>query len=182
MEPIIFERADVRELAGELVKCGACTGIDLTQHVYDNWFLYAAPIKYINSCTDEQYICPSMLAFRAGDYVNTYHTYIFGMVKNAIDAIVHEMNEHCSVKPVCYSAADEFELREIEEMHAAFEYIKNDNYEFVIHRAYELGFDAVHLHIDYIDGLQIVINGTDRYKVKFRVYYGNAVIGEYVNL
>jgi hypothetical protein len=179
MEPIIFERADVRELAGELVKCGACTGIDLTQHVYDNWFLYAAPIKYINSCTDNSYICPSRLAFRAGDYVNTYHAYIFGMVKNAIDAIVHEMYENCSVKPVCYSAADEFELREIEEMHYAFEQIKNGDFEFVRDRAYELEFDAVHLHLDNELQLQLVANGTEYYSVKFRVYYGNTVIGEY---
>ena len=178
MEPIIFERADVRELAGELVKCGACTGIDLTQHIYDRWFLYAAPIKYVNSCTDAEYICPSRMAFRAADYVKSYHTYIFGMVKNAISAVVHEMHENCSVKPVCYSASDEFELREIEEMHTAFEYIKNGDYEFVRDRAYELGFDAVHLHLDGENQLHLTINGTDAYRVKFRVYFGDLVIGE----
>lgn len=179
MEPIIFERADIRELAGELVKCGICTGVDLTQHINDRWSLFAAPIKYVNSCTDNSYICPSRLAFRAGDYVNTYHTYIFGMVKNAIDAIVHEMYENCSVKPVCYSATDEFELREIEEMHAAFEYIRNGDFEFVRDRAYELGIDAAHLHIDNEMQLQITIDGTENYRVKFRVYYGDIVIGEY---
>jgi len=179
MEPIIFERADVRELAGELVKCGACTGIDLTQHIYDRWSLFAAPIKYIGSCTDTAYICPSRLAFRAGDYVATRKTFYFGMVENAIDTILHEMYENCSVKPVCYDAADEFELREIEEMHAAFEYIKNGDYEFVRDRAYEIGIDAAHLHIDNGMHLQITINGTENHIVKFRVYYGDIAIGEY---
>ena len=179
MEPIILERADVRELAAELIKCGACTGIDLTQHIYDRWSLFAAPIKYVSSCTDTAYICPSRIAYRAGDYVATRKTFYFGMVENAIAAIVHEMNEHCSVKPVCYSAADEFELREIKEMHAAFEYIRNGDFEFVRDRAYELGFDAVHLHLDNELRLQLVANGTEYYSVKFRVYYGNIVIGEY---
>jgi hypothetical protein len=179
MEPIILERADVRELAAELVKCGACTGVDLTQHIYDRWSLFAAPIKYVSSCTDTAYICPSRIAFRAGDYVATRQGFYFGMVENAIAAILHEMNENCSVRPVCYSATDEFELREIEEMHAAFEYIKNGDYEFVRDRAYELEFDAVHLHIDNEMQLQITINGTENYRVKFRVYYGDIVIGEY---
>jgi hypothetical protein len=179
MDPIILERQDVRELAGELIKCGICTGVDLTQNVYDNWFSYAAPIKYINSCTDNAYVCPSRLAFRAGDYVNTYHAYIFGMVKNAVDSIVHEMYENCSVRPVCYAANDEFELREIEEMHAAFEYIRNGDFEFVRDRAYELGVDAVHLQIDNEHQLKLVVNGTENYRVKFRVYYGDIVIGEY---
>jgi hypothetical protein len=101
------------------------------------------------------------------------------MVENAIAAILHEMNEHCSVRPLCYSATDEFELREIEEMHAAFEYIKNGDYEFVRDRAYELGFDAVHLHLNNEMQLQFIVNGTEYYSVKFRVYYGNTVIGEY---
>jgi hypothetical protein len=101
------------------------------------------------------------------------------MVENAIAAILHEMNEHCSVKPVCYSATDEFELREIEEMHAAFEYIRNGDFEFVRDRAYELGIDAVHLEIDNEHQLQLTINGTENYRVKFRVYYGDIVIGEY---
>ena len=179
MEPIILERADVRELAAEMVKCGACTGIDLTQHFHDRWAEFAAPLKYINSCTDNAYICPSRLAFRAGDYVNTYHAYIFGMVKNAVDALVHEMYENCSVRPVCYSENDEFELREMEEMHAAFQYITNGDFEFVRDRAYELGFDAVHLQLDNEHQLKLVVNGTENYRVKFRVYYGDVVIGEY---
>jgi hypothetical protein len=178
MDPIIFERADIRELAGELIKCGICTGVDLTQHVYDNWFLYAAPIKYINSCTDNAYICPSRLAFRAGDYVNTYHAYIFGMVKNAIDAITHEMHENCSIRPICYSQNDIFELREIEEMHAACEYIKNGDFEFVRDRVHELGIDAAHLHINNEHQLMLTINGTENYRVAFRVYFVDQIIGQ----
>lgn len=178
MEPIILERADVRELAGELIKCGICTGSNLTQQIYDAWALWAAPIKYISSVTDTAYICPSRIAFRAGDHVATRQGFYFGMVQNSIDALVHEMYENCSVRPVCYSENDKFELREIEEMHAACEYIKNTDYQFLIDRAYELGVDAVHMHNDYIDGLQVVINGTDRYKVEFRVMYGDIVIGE----
>ena len=88
MEAINFERADVKELAGELVKYGESTDIDLVQYVYDNWDLYAAPIKYVNGCTDAAYICPSHLAFGGEDYVNRYHTYFFDMVKNAIDTIL----------------------------------------------------------------------------------------------
>ena len=88
MELIIFERDDVRELASELVKYGASTNIDLVQYVYDNWSLYAAPIEYVNSCTDAAYLCPSHLAVGGEDYVNRYRTYFFDMVKNAIDTIL----------------------------------------------------------------------------------------------
>jgi hypothetical protein len=88
------------------------------------------------------------------------------------------MYENCSVRPVCYSENDEFELREIEEMHAAFQYITNGDFEFVRDRAYELGFDAVHLHFNNEMQLQLVANGTEYYRVKFRVYYGDIVIGE----
>lgn len=91
MEHIILERADVRELAGELVKLAACADIDLVQYVYDNWSLYAAPIEYVNSCTDAAYICPTHLAVGGQDYVNRYHTYFFDMVKNAIDTILEAM-------------------------------------------------------------------------------------------
>jgi hypothetical protein len=178
MEPIILERADVRELAAEMVKCGACTGIDLTQHFHDRWPLFAAPLKYINSCTDHAFICPSRVAFRAGDYAETRAGYYRKLVENAIAAVLHEMYENCSIKPVCISATDEFELREIEEMHAACEYIQNSDFEFVRDRAYELGIDAAHLHINNEMQLQITINGTDQYRVKFRVYYGDIVIGE----
>jgi hypothetical protein len=101
------------------------------------------------------------------------------MVKNAVDSIVHEMYENCSVRPVCYSENDEFELREIKEMHAAFQYITNGDFEFVRDRAYELGVDAVHLQIDNEHQLKLVVNGTEYYRVKFRVYYGDIVIGEY---
>ena len=88
MELIFFERDDVRELASELVKYGASTKIDLVQYVYDNWSLYAAPIEYVNSCTDAAYLCPSRLAVDGKDYINRYHTYFFDMVKNAIDTIL----------------------------------------------------------------------------------------------
>jgi hypothetical protein len=178
MEPIILERPDVRELAGELIKCGICTGSNLTQQIYDAWALWAAPIKYISSVTDTAYICPSRIAFRAGDYVATRQGFYFGMVQNSIDALVHEMYENCSVRPVCYSENDEFELREIEEMHAACEYIKNSDYEFVRDRAYELGIDAAHLHFDNEGQLVLTINGSDSYFVKFRVMYGNVIMGE----
>jgi hypothetical protein len=88
MEAINFERADVKELASELVRYRASTDIDLVQYVYDNWDLCAAPIKYVNGCTDAAYICPSHLAVGGEDYVNRYHTYFFDMVKNAIDTIL----------------------------------------------------------------------------------------------
>ena len=91
MESINFERADVRELAVELFKYGASTDIDLVQYVYDNWSLYAAPIEYVNSCTDAAYICPSHLAVGGENYINRYHTYFFDMVKNAIDTILEAM-------------------------------------------------------------------------------------------
>ena len=89
----ILERDDVRELAGELVKYGASTDIDLVQYVYDNWSLYAAPIEYVSSCTDAAYICPSHLAVGGEDYVNRYHAYFFSMVKNAIDTILEAITQ-----------------------------------------------------------------------------------------
>jgi hypothetical protein len=91
MEHIIFERADVRELASELVRYRASTDIDLVQYVYDNWWWYAAPIEYVNGCTDAAYICPSHLAVGGEDYVNRYHTYFFDLVKKAIDTILEAM-------------------------------------------------------------------------------------------
>ena len=91
MEHIIFERADVRELASELVRYRASTDIDLVQYVYDNWCWYAEPIKYVNSCTDAAYICPTHLAVGGEDYVNRYHTYFFDLVKKAIDTILEAM-------------------------------------------------------------------------------------------
>ena len=91
MGHIIFERADVKELASELVRYRASTDIDLVQYVYDNWWWYAAPIEYVNSCTDAAYICPSHLAVGGENYVNRYHTYFFEMVKNAIDTILKAM-------------------------------------------------------------------------------------------
>jgi len=123
------------------------------------------------------------LARSIGDYVQTGQGYqktlIPGaMVENAIAAIMHEMCENCSVKPVCYSQYDEFELREIEESNYAFQQIQNGDYEFVRDRAYELGIDAAHLHIDGENQLQLTINGTDNYRVKFRVYFGDQIIGE----
>lgn len=178
MRPIIFERSDVRELAAEMIKCGACTGIDLTQHFIDNYFLWAGPIKFVASCTDTNYICPARAAFRAGDYVESRAAFYFQMVNSALDAIMHEMHENCSVVPVCYTAADEFQLREIEEMHAACEYIKNSDYEFVRDRAYELGIDAAHLYSNNEGQLTLTVNGTDSYFVKFRVMYGNVIMGE----
>ena len=91
MEHMIFERADVREFASDLVRYRASTDIDLVQYVYDNWSCYAAPIMFVNGCTDAAYICPSHLAVGGEDYVNRYHTYFFDMVKNAIDTILEAM-------------------------------------------------------------------------------------------
>lgn len=178
MEPIIFERSDVRELAAEMIKCCAWAGIDISGHIVANWAHFGPAVIYVNSCCDNDFICPSRVIHRAGDYIDTRRSFLQRITENAIAAVLHEMHENCSVVPVCYSENDEFQLREIEEMHAACEYIKNANYQFLIDRAYELGVDAVHMHNDYIDGLQVVINGTDRYKVEFRVMYGNVIMGE----
>ena len=183
MQPIIFNRADIRDLAREMIARGFCTGVKpVESDISDFRARYAAAIRYIDMITRP---CPPYmeLARSIGDYVQTGHGYqktlIPGaMVENAISTVLHEMCENCSVKPVCCAANDEFELREIEECNYAFEQIKNENREFVYHRVCELGFDAVHLHNDYINGLQVVINGTDRYKVKYRVYFGDQIIGE----
>lgn len=183
MEPIIFNRADIRALARDMVARGFCTGVKpVESDISDFRHKYAAAIKYINAITA---ICPEMpnLTRTAGDYVNTRQglqkTLIPGaMVENAIDAIMHEMHENCSVKPVCYSQYDEFELREIEESTYAFQQIQNGDFEFVRDRAYELGIDAAHLHIDGENQLQLTINGTDNYRVKFRVYFDDQVMGE----
>lgn len=91
MEHINFERADVRELANELVRLRASPDIDLVQYVYDNWGCYEAPIEYINSCTDAAYLCPSHLAVGGENYVNRYHRYFFDKVKKAIDTILEAM-------------------------------------------------------------------------------------------
>lgn len=179
MQPIIFERTDVRELAAEMIKCCAWAGIDISGHIVANWANFAPAVIYVNSCTDNDFICPSRVVHRAGDYVATRKSFLQRITENAIAAVLHEMYENCSVRPVCYAANDEFELREIEEMHAAFEYIRNGDFEFVHDRAYELGFDAVHLQFDNEHQLNLVVNGTEYYRVKFRVYYGDIVIGEY---
>jgi hypothetical protein len=183
MEPIIFNRADIRDLAREMIARGFCTGVKpVESDISDFRARYAAAIRYIDMITRP---CPPYmeLARSIGDYVQTGQGYqktlIPGaMVENAIAAILHEMHENCRFRPVCYSQYDIFELREIEEMHAACEYIKNGDYEFVRDRAYELGIDAAHLHIDGENQLQLTINGTDNYRVKFRVYFGDLIIGE----
>ena len=167
MEPIIFNRPDVREMTADIIKCGGCTGVDVSGVIADKWFLYAGAIKYINSATDNTFI-----------YLNRPAYQICVTVQNAIDTVIHEMHENCSVKPVLYSQYDEFELREIEESHFAFEQIKNGDYEFVRDRAYELGVDACHMHFDNENQLIAAINGTDIYRVKFRVYFGDLIIGE----
>ena len=112
------------------------------------------------------------------DYVNSRKSYLQRITENAIAAVVHEMYENCTVKPVCYTANDEFELREIEECNYAFEQIQSGDFEFVRDRAYELGIDAAHLHINNEMQLMLTINGTDNYRVKFRVYFGDLIIGE----
>ena len=178
MEPIIFNRPDIRELAGELIKCGICTGVNVSGHIVANWAHFGPAVIYVNSCCDTEFICPSRVAHRAGDYVNSRKSYLQRITENAIAAILHEMHENCSVKPVCYAANDEFELREIEECNYAFDQIKNGDYEFVRDRAHELGIDAAHLYLDGENQLQLTINGTDNYRVKFRVYFGDLVIGE----
>jgi hypothetical protein len=183
MEPIIFNRADIRDLAREMIARGFCTGVKpVESDISDFRARYASAIKYLHLITLE---CPQMssLTYTAGDYVQTGQGYqktlIPGaMVENAIAAIMHEMCENCSVKPVCYSQYDEFELREMEECSAAFQYIQIGDYEFVRDRAYELGIDAAHLHIDGENQLQLTINGSDQYRVKFRVYFGDLSIGE----
>lgn len=183
MEPIIFNRADIRELAREMIARGFCTGVKpVESDISDFRARYASAIKYLHLITLE---CPQMssLTYTAGDYVQTGQGYqktlIPGaMVQNAIDAIMYEMCENCSVKPVLYSQYDNFELREIEESHAAFEYIQNGDFEFVRDRAYELGIDACHMAFDSENQLIVTINGTDVYRVKFRVYFGDLSIGE----
>lgn len=178
MEPIIFERTDVRALAAEMIKCCAWAGIDISGHIVANWANFGPAVIYVNSCTDNDFICPSRVVHRAGDYIDTRRSFLQRITENAIAAVLHEMYENCSVIPVCYSENDEFQLREIEEMHAACEYIKNADYEFVRDRAYELGIDAAHLHHDNEGQLVLTVNGTDSYFVKFRVMYGNVIIGE----
>lgn len=167
MGPIIFDRLDVREMAADIIKCGGCTGVDVSGVIADKWFLYAGAIKYINSATDTVWIHLNRPAYQIGV-----------TVQNAIDTVIHEMHENCSVRPVCYSENDEFELREIEESHYAFEQIKNGDYEFVRDRAYELGIDACHMHSDNENQLIATINGSDNYRVKFRVYFGEINMGE----
>lgn len=178
MLPIIFNRPDVRELAGELIKCGICTGVNVSGHIVANWAHFGPAVIYVNSCCDTEFICPSRIAHPAGDYVNSRKSYLQRITENAIAAVVHEMYENCTVKPVCYTANDEFELREIEECNYAFEQIQSGDFEFVRDRAYELGIDAAHLHINNEMQLMLTINGTDNYRVKFRVYFGDLIIGE----
>lgn len=183
MDPIIFNRADIRDLAREMIARGFCTGVKPVESDFSDFRArYASAIKYLHLITLE---CPQMssLTYSAGDYVQTGQGYqktlIPGaMVQNAIDAIMHEMHENCSVKPVLYSAGDSFELREIEKCYSAFEQIQNGDFEFVRDRAYELGIDAAHLHLDGENQLQLTINGTDAYRVKFRVYFCDQVMGE----
>lgn len=183
MEPIIFNRADIRDLAREMIARGFCTGVKpVESDISDFRARYASAIKYLHLITLE---CPQMssLTYTAGDYVQTGQGYqktlIPGaMVQNAINTVLHEMHENCSVKPVLYSEYDNFELREIEESHYAFVQIQNGDYEFVRNRAYELGIDACHMHIDNENQLIAAINGTDIYRVKFRVYFCDQVMGE----
>ncbi len=183
MLPIIFNRADIRELAREMIARGFCTGVNtVNSDVIELRNNHTAAIKYINLITMP---CPQHvdLTRSPGDYVQTGHGYqktlIPGaMVLNAISTVLHEMCESCSVKPVCYAANDEFELREIEECNYAFEQIQSGDFEFVRDRVHELGIDAAHLHINNEHQLQLTINGTDAYRVKFRVYFGDLIIGE----
>lgn len=178
MEPIIFNRADIRDLAREIIKCGGCTGVNVTGHIVANWAHFGPAVVYLNSCTNDNFICPSRVAYPAGDYVNARKSYLQRITDNAINTVLHEIHENCSVRPVLYSQYDNFELREIEESHAAFEYIQNGDYEFVRNRAYELGIDACHMRIDSENQLTATINGTDAYRVKFRVYFCDQVMGE----
>lgn len=176
MEPIIFNRPDIRDLAGELIKCGICTGLNVTGHIVANWAHFGPAVLYLNSCINTEFICPSRVAHPAGDYVNSRKLYLQRITENAISAVVHEMYENCSVKPVCYCENDEFELREIEECNYAFDQIKNGDYEFVFSRLMELGA-CVLLETDNENALIAIVNG-DQYRVKFRVYFGNQIIGE----
>ena len=183
MEPIIFERADIRELAREMIARGFCTGVNtVNSDVIELRNNHAAAIKYINLITMP---CPQHadLTRSPGDYVQTGQGYqktlIPGaMVLNAISTVLHEMHENCSIRPVCIAANDEFELREIEEMHVACEQIKNGDFEFVRDRAHDLYIDAAHLHINNEHQLMLTINGTENYRVAFRVYYGDQIIGQ----
>lgn len=182
MEPIIFNRADIRALAREMIARGFCTGVKpVESDISDFRSMHAAAIRHIDMITRP---CPPYmeLARSIGDYVTTRQglqkTLIPGaMVQNAIDAIMHEMHENCSVKPVCYSQYDNWELREIEESHAAFEYIKNGDFEFVFDRLMEIGADNVDLKTDNENALIAIVNG-DQYRVKFRVYFGEINMGE----
>ena len=178
MEPIIFDRADIRALSAEIIKCGGCTGVNVTGHFVANWPAFGPAILYVNSKLDAPMLCPSRIAHPAGDYVNTRVSYLHRITDNAIAAIMHEMCENCSVRQVLYSENDTWELREIEECHYAFEQIKNGDFEFVRDRAYEFGIDACHMHIDTENQLIVTINGTDQYRVKFRVYFCDQVMGE----
>ena len=182
MLPIIFNRADIRELAREMIARGFCTGVNtVNSDVIELRNNHAAAIKYINLITMP---CPQYvdLTRSPGDYVQTGNGYqktlIPGaMVLNAISTVLHEMCESCSVKPVCYSANDEFELREIEECNYAFEQIQSGDFEFVFDRLMEIGADNVDLKTDNENALIAIVNG-DQYRVKFRVYFGDQIIGE----
>ena len=178
MQPIIFERADVRVLAAEMIKCGACIGENVTGHLIANWPQLGAAIIWVNSCADNDFICPSRIAHPAGDYIQTRKSYLQRITENAIATVLHEMHENCSIRPVCIAANDEFELREVEEMHYACEQIKNGDFEFVRDRAHDLYIDAAHLHINNEHQLMLTINGTENYRVAFRVYYGDQIIGQ----
>lgn len=182
MERFIFNRADIRDLAREMITRGFCTGVKPLESDFSDFRArYASAIKYLHLITLE---CPQMssLTYTAGDYVQTGQGYqktlIPGaMVQNAIDAIMYEMHENCSVRPVLYSENDNFELREIEESHAAFEYIQNGDFEFVFDRLMEMGADNVDLKTDNENALIAIVNG-DQYRVKFRVYFGEINMGE----
>lgn len=177
MEPIIFNRPDVRELAGELIKCGGCTGVNVTGHIVANWAHFGPAVVYLNSCTNDNFICPSRVAYPAGDYVNSRKSYLQRITENAIAAIMYEMCDNCSVKPVLYSENDNFELREIEQCHYAFEQIQNGDFEFVFDRLMEIGADNVEFNVNNENALIAIVNG-DQYRVKFRVYFCDQVMGE----
>lgn len=182
MEPIIFNRADIRDLTREMIARGFCTGVKpVESDISDFRARFASAIKYLHLITLE---CPQMssLTYTAGDYVQTAHGYqktlIPGaMVENAIAAIMHEMHENCSVRPVLYSENDNFELREIEECHYAFKQIQNGDFEFVFDRLMEIGADNVEFNVNNENALIAIID-FDQYRVKFRVYFCDQVMGE----
>ncbi len=178
MDPIIFERADVKELAGELIKCGACIGENVTGHLIANWANFGPAVIYVNSCADNDFICPSRIAHPAADYIQTRKSYLQRITENAIATVLHEMHENCSIRPVLYRGNENVELREMEESYAAFEYIKNRDFEFVHCRAVELGADSTFTEIDNENQLTVNFNGIEKFNVKFRVYYGDQIIGE----